>query len=161
MHNLSRWLPPLSIALSLGCLVSYFGTELLGARLVAALFWLSLAASIFSLSLTRPKKPAPLMAAILSWVLLWPVAGSALTWSTWWLGGFVYSSPINRADSHEVPGLGTIQVGQELAHQTFGKGKVQAIHIGDNGASIVNISFPNQEPKWLLAEHANLKLVAD
>lgn len=68
---------------------------------------------------------------------------------------------IESVQEHEVTGLGTVRVGQELAHAKFGVGKVNEIHLGDAGVTMINITFPSFGSKWLMAEHANLKKVTE
>jgi len=68
---------------------------------------------------------------------------------------------IDSVQKHEVIGLGLVRVGQELSHEKFGVGKVKEIQLGEEGAMIINITFPSLGSKWLIAEHANLKRVSE
>ena len=66
---------------------------------------------------------------------------------------------IASVQEHEIIDLGTVRVGQELAHEKFGIGIVKEIQPGEEGATTININFPSSGSKWLIAEYANLKLV--
>ncbi|WP_369958909.1 hypothetical protein [Pseudomonas benzenivorans] len=68
---------------------------------------------------------------------------------------------IESVQEHEIIGLGTVRVGQELIHGKFGVGKVKEIQLGEDGITIINITFPALGPKWLVAEYANFKRVSE
>jgi hypothetical protein len=68
---------------------------------------------------------------------------------------------IDSVQEHEIIGLGLVRVGQELIHEKFGVGKVKEIQLGEEGATIINITFPSLGSKWLIAEYANLKRVSE
>ena len=68
---------------------------------------------------------------------------------------------MNSVQEHEIIGLGTVRVGQEIIHAKFGVGKVEEIQPGEEGITVINITFPSVGSKWLIAEHANLKQVTE
>lgn len=64
---------------------------------------------------------------------------------------------MDSVQEHEIIGLGTVRVGQEIIHAKFGIGKIEEIQPGEEGITVINITFPSVGSKWLIAEHANLK----
>jgi len=64
---------------------------------------------------------------------------------------------VDSVQEHEIIGLGTVRIGQELTHAKFGVGKVEEIQPGEEGITVINITFPSVGSKWLIAEHTNLK----
>lgn len=81
------WVCVTSLAMAELCL---FGYSLGGfsAKVVVVLFWSGAVSSLVAVSATRWHRLVPLGAAVLSWLLLLPVAESAAAWSTWWMNGF-------------------------------------------------------------------------
>ncbi|MBB1519894.1 hypothetical protein [Aquipseudomonas guryensis] len=67
---------------------------------------------------------------------------------------------MDSVQEHEIIGLATVRIGQELTHAKFGVGKVEEIQ-PEEGITVINITFPSVGSKWLIAEHANLKQVTE
>ena len=86
----TRWLFVLAVVPAALCLLSYLSLEWiqLNVRILVVLYWLAILGSLISLANTRRKRLIPIAAALASWILLWPVSGSVLAWSAWWLNGF-------------------------------------------------------------------------
>jgi transcription elongation factor GreA-like protein len=54
----------------------------------------------------------------------------------------------------EIVGLGLVQVGRIVEHQTFGVGTVVDIALWESGEITVNVDFESAGTKWLSPEYA-------
>ena len=60
----------------------------------------------------------------------------------------------------EIKGVGLLEVGSKVSHAKFGVGVIKAITLSDD-LTAINIEFESYGSKWLVAEYANLTLIAE
>lgn len=87
MKQTILWLCATPLAIAGLCLVGYLGWSF-SAKVLVVLFWSGVVTSLMALGAVRRRRLLPLGAAMLSWLLLLPVAQAAGAWSVWWVRGF-------------------------------------------------------------------------
>ena len=67
---------------------------------------------------------------------------------------------LETVEEAKISNLGVVRVGTRIHHPNFGTGKVISIMPGD-GVTAINVMFEKEGEKWLMAEHAMLKVVSE